>query len=1051
MSNFLNDYLHNNSFPYEVADLDRLNPLDSNNIPPPPPKSPIFKYHSLTSSSSSPSSSSSNTPINSINIDLLDPLNPIYKKLFTISILNLINSNNLFININKYNTSNTNTIKYFKNNLNIKELIKQLNTNSNDSTVKLNIINTQFDELDFISNTNNNGSVLTYYSFIIFCNFIINEINSKKSYKKTSYMRELPNGIRQYQHHPYQAYHSYENTYDNNRNSWVLIDPNPLPQQQQQQSNNEENSNVLYPQRSSLYRRRGYNPALNDTEIDPILISNSNSNSTHQRQLVDSPTRQEKINPAPKSTIKSNTMFNDHSNHLLSDSLINQFSTSYSTDPNHFFKMFKIVKFYRNFLKSHFMQPNSNSSKKRNLDDLNYFSINNEHIDYISNFQDSSFLKPGVSYNISTNKTLDLSLIFTKISTQDLSLNGSIELNGFKIEFDGDIIDFTNKSLDINISDDNTNTPSNYDLWFNNNNNKLINNNFKNINTSIDNSIFSNLLRNLLCFYQSFQDNEIVFKDLIGDNLTFKETLNTKPFYLNEFGYLKLNYFKNYYNEKPKFKKINKKDNDSLNDFSNFKNYKSSDGITGKKMRSLLKWFELPPLNTLNKANDDSSIENKINCYKCQNKVLDNFIIINLKINISDLLIDFNNKNWNIKHDMKFKKRRELKLNSFKNSIDKLNNEDISNEPNEPNEPSEPNNRMNTLLNAVTSFSRSRSRNPNYVRFRNNNDQSNDNQMYRSNNDPNFNDNDSSSSSDDNLGDQLISDTYQAINEPLRNFTNSNSNSTANINYIPRLLGESRNLNSIERLLRTGPSNSISAKFLYTGIKDSDSDSNSNSDSNDFDFYLNLSISINRLTGEMFLISNNLDKNCWSSIYENGNLFEDSETFWLLYDSIFKDNNDYDNSTNNSKYTEKFKSKINKIIDNSINNNLSFDESEFVINKIKKLLILYLITNPQLFNDDDESPLSPSASSTKSTTTKNKKFKSDSNRSDSLTSNKSDSITSNKSDSLNSNEKDEIEELRKKLLNNLNANKSNYNKNNVLKLTPFINNNSFSSYSYSFS
>ncbi|GME96673.1 unnamed protein product [[Candida] boidinii] len=193
----------------------------------------------------------------------------------------------------------------------------------------------------------------------------------------------------------------------------------------------------------------------------------------------------------------------------------------------------------------------------------------------------------------------------------------------------------------------------------------------------------------------------------------------------------------------------------------------------------------------------------------------------------------------------------------------------------------------------------------------------------------------------------------------------------------------------------------------------------------------------------MFLISNNLDKNCWSSIYENGNLFEDSETFWLFYDSIFNDKDTDNNNNNNSKFTKKFKCKINKIIDNSINNNLSIDESKFIINKIKKLLILYLITNPQLFDDEDESI--SSTSSNKTTTKSNKKAKSNSKSESNL---KSEFDIKSKSES---NEKDEIEELRKKLINNLNENKFNYNKTKVLKLTPFINNNSFSSYSYSFS
>ena len=94
-------------------------------------------------------------------------------------------------------------------------------------------------------------------------------------------------------------------------------------------------------------------------------------------------------------------------------------------------------------------------------------------------------------------------------------------------------------------------------------------------------------------------------------------------------------------------------------------------------------------------------------------------------------------------------------------------------------------------------------------------------------------------------------------------------------------------------------------------------------------------VCINRNTGEMHILPGNLDMNMWSNEQNDGELFEDVETFSKVY-KLFMANNSLE-TEKESKYSKRLKKWI---------RTRRKTESE----EIKKLLMLQMLTNPSIIN-----------------------------------------------------------------------------------------------------
>ncbi|GME99636.1 unnamed protein product [Ambrosiozyma monospora] len=79
---------------------------------------------------------------------------------------------------------------------------------------------------------------------------------------------------------------------------------------------------------------------------------------------------------------------------------------------------------------------------------------------------------------------------------------------------------------------------------------------------------------------------------------------------------------------------------------------------------------------------------------------------------------------------------------------------------------------------------------------------------------------------------------------------------------------------------------------------------------------LQLFLSVNRVTGELCMVSGNLDKNNWSSEENNGDLFEDYQTLSKLYEIFFCDDEISVNETETNSDDKAMQDGINKFKDN---------------------------------------------------------------------------------------------------------------------------------------
>ncbi|KAH3665487.1 hypothetical protein OGAPHI_003672 [Ogataea philodendri] len=530
--------------------------------------------------------------------------------------------------------------------------------------------------------------------------------------------------------------------------------------------------------------------------------------------------------------------------------------------------------------------------------------------------QKSSFVQPGMTYILNNNDQISTELKFTELFKDNLKVKGTIQTGQASLDFVGRVVDFVDNDLRST------------------NSTKM----------GIEGSVFSNLLRNTLCFDKDFRKYIGRHKRMNNDDP------NWKPFYLDKFGYLKSNGSKTTSLTKSKETKF---PNTSI--FSKVVNMCGNKGCTYK---CLAKWFDLPPFNEFvrtpapptppgGRRKHTSNPENLLVCPECQDLILENFILLKLEVDIEDLLKESSSgeSDLKIRNDMRYKRRRRLKpLTSYTAPSGSPAPPAISPPMGQATRPqyySHDRTRgfifgtghqhfMENLRQRDENRSR-RIRLLDYLvsrqQWRHDDMPSQFHTRQRSNDEGYSTDSDFSDDEMErnfiieNLGDEEEAfdeeDAEEEENEEDINIDElyDVGLSSGRSRRIENLLFE-RNLTREQQHHRRGH---VLARKLYKN--------------NGNKLKLQIYVSINRLTGELYMIPGNLDRNNWSSEENDGELFEDYQTFLKIY-KLF---NGLDvGKDDHSKQYKEFKEYVEK-------------NKPAECKRIQKLILLNLITNPNLY------------------------------------------------------------------------------------------------------
>ncbi|KAG7860518.1 hypothetical protein KL939_002004 [Ogataea angusta] len=544
--------------------------------------------------------------------------------------------------------------------------------------------------------------------------------------------------------------------------------------------------------------------------------------------------------------------------------------------------------------------------------------------------QRSSFVQPGMTYILRNDDDICSELRFTELFQDELKVKGTIQTGHASIEFVGKIVDFIDNDLR---SGDGS---------------KM----------GIEGSVFSNLLRNTLCFDKDFRKYIGRHKRMNDDDP------NWKPFYLDKFGYLKSNGSRTTGLPKPKDTKF---PNSSI-----FHKITSMCGNKGCTYKCLAKWFDLPPFNEFvntpapptppgGRRKTMNNPENLLVCPHCQDLIMENFILMKLEVDIEDLLRDSRSPSTDLKirNDMRYKRRRRLKPLTTYAGVGNSSPESQATA-------------ASAISVPLTHVGRPQYYNSEHTRgfifgtghqhFMENLRQRDENrarrirlldylvsrQQWRHDSDlpPPFHFRQQTSGgegystdsdfSDDELERSFIVENLDDDEDALDDEDDEENEDDLDIEElydvelssgrsrrIENLLFE-RNINREQQNHRRGH---VLARKLYKN--------------NSSKLKLHLYVSINRLTGELFMIPGNLDRNNWSSEENDGELFEDYQTFLRIY-RLFNDDNGGRAREESSKQYREFHEYLQT-------------NKQCERQRVQKLLLLNLITNPNLYMFKPES------------------------------------------------------------------------------------------------
>lgn len=497
-----------------------------------------------------------------------------------------------------------------------------------------------------------------------------------------------------------------------------------------------------------------------------------------------------------------------------------------------------------------------------------------------------SFLKPGVCYSVMNERKLKINMKLTTV-IDNAKVDGYFELAGVSVPFTGETVDFSNNDLRCSETGK-----------FN-----------------IEASIFSNLLRNRLCF-------DFELRRYIG-----RHEMSGKPFYMDKYGYLQRS-------DIDGDSEINSLSYPAPTKFPNssvLHRLENMCGNRGSIYKLMAKWFDLPPLNEFintpspptppnGKRKCVNNPEHLLICTDCTDLMLKNFIFLKLEINLEDLLKEPSHpsKNLYIRPDMVYKRLRRLR-SSFDSSV--------STGTHSLRDPVDT--AIDFLGHQRTNIQHSEDR---FQRYRNS-------AGYRRVHGDAYlgvdgvvtdDGNDQEDDTDDASGMSMEDDYPYDINygsassdEAEEEDADADEDGDIDELYEVRLSsGRSRRIESLlfERNLLRGELHHrqgyVPAHKLYK---------NSGAD-----LKLKMLVAINRITGDLYMIPGNLDKNNWSSEENNGELFTNYQTFDLLY-QIFFDTLEADVPA----------------VQQNFNAYINHHRKEEKMH-VQKLMLLLLLTNPAL-------------------------------------------------------------------------------------------------------
>lgn len=498
---------------------------------------------------------------------------------------------------------------------------------------------------------------------------------------------------------------------------------------------------------------------------------------------------------------------------------------------------------------------------------------------------ESSFLQPGLSFNAFDLNGIDLSLNLTSVSYESQTVNGYFRSGqtGF-VPFTGTIIDFLHTD-------------------FRGGMHSLSENSLAPIPHNIEGSIFDNLLRNHLC-------NDEILNGIVAKG---KETHN-EAFSMDNYGYI------HYKSQEKENHQITYGTDTRFPCKSRFHMIEGMCGDDFAPLKFISKWFELPPLNeyvntpspptppTTNSRSEYANPENLMVCDDCINLMLRNFIFMIVDVDIEDLLHDFS-----VNNDMRFKMLRKTKESTTRSEEE----EEAS-----VNEDSKVNN------DHPDSRSRSDTRNgrtTSTVRF----------DVSATRVDEVDEDPEAYLMVYGDMHPEMLSDperhSYSEYSSDLSYGEDGDDDddviSTVSRSGVAHSSGRSQRIQSL--LFSPATRNDyphfrttqVPAKQLYDNSDDSER------------LKLRMLVSINRVTGDLYMISGNLDSKNWSSEETDGTVMEDYETFQKLY-RLFVGSND-------GKCLDKELS--------DIKDKIGSDGRS--VTDIRTLLVLLLIVHPALLCD----------------------------------------------------------------------------------------------------
>lgn len=582
-----------------------------------------------------------------------------------------------------------------------------------------------------------------------------------------------------------------------------------------------------------------------------------------------------------------------------------------------------------------------NTHRKRTYNDACFMDngmsfLINEEDPVFTPLQKSSYLRNGNTFSSATRlNDVCISLKFTEVDYDRLTNSGYFQIGNVKLGFTGKIVDFVENDL-------------RYDCL---------------APIMMESNAFSNLLRNKLIHSTKF--NKLFDK-------TTKKSYNKenwKPFSMNRMGYLKLNRINSRYSRTYDYPHlIQSLKSTKFPNGSVFHKMKASGDNQLETFKFLSKWFDIAPLNQFNNTpapptppnnlhKCTNNPENLLVCEDCINMIMSKYIFLKLVIDVDELF----EKSGTVFSDYIYKHRR--RFNYYASKLAKKNNHNLrthmernlhrtdssssftqipssssnlvsaaSNQGQTPNSDESQENldsRQGTpeeMLNRVMSSDAD--------------DDANDTEMNLlfSDNEIGFSGSSALSlNGDDDLHDITDSfaepwplsnertDEYHPILDPMFN-EESEDDFDSPYNYIihndnrriSRLLF---NINMV-RQQYTPSREPLSAMRMYKGNKKDR-------------LKLVMMVSINRKTGELQMSAGNVDPNSWSSEQNDGELFEDVETFSKVF-NLFMNDKEEDYQAN-TEYTKEAKRWIKRT---------QPEEAE----QIKKILALQILTNPSILN-----------------------------------------------------------------------------------------------------